>query len=114
MKKKEKANDYVKANRKGSREAELEFSAGWTAKTKVHKSKKQYDRKSQNWKNDSGFFHFSSAFFVYLIAQITLFVSFLPGLVEKNSINFFLCPFVSPFKENMCTFVPLSILKKHL
>ncbi|GHT67410.1 hypothetical protein AGMMS50239_30530 [Bacteroidia bacterium] len=58
MKKKGKVSDYVKANRKGSREAEFEVSAGWTSKTKVHKSKKQYDRKGQNWKNDSDLFRF--------------------------------------------------------
>jgi hypothetical protein len=37
--------DYVKANRKGSREAELMNSTGWVSVHKVHKSKKQYDRK---------------------------------------------------------------------
>jgi hypothetical protein len=58
MKTKGKISDYVKANRKGSREAELEVSTGWTSKTKVHKSKKQYDRKGQNWKGDSDLFHF--------------------------------------------------------
>jgi hypothetical protein len=57
MKTKGDVSDYVKANRKGSREAELEWSAGWASKTKVHKSKKQYDRKGQNWKSDSGLFH---------------------------------------------------------
>ena len=41
---KTKTTDYVKANRRGSREAELEFSTGWTSKHKVHKSKKTYDR----------------------------------------------------------------------
>lgn len=54
MKKKTKASDYIKANRKGSREAELEISIGWTPKTKVHKNKKRYDRKDQNWRKDSG------------------------------------------------------------
>lgn len=49
-------SDYMKANRKGSREAELDLSAGWTAKTKVHKSRKHYDRKGQNWKSDSDLF----------------------------------------------------------
>ncbi|GHT50434.1 hypothetical protein AGMMS49982_05720 [Bacteroidia bacterium] len=49
-------SDYMKANRKGSREAELALTAGWTAKTKVHKSKKHYDRKGQNWKSDSDLF----------------------------------------------------------
>jgi hypothetical protein len=37
--------DYIKAARKGSRQAELEDSTGWTAKHKVHKSKKNYNRK---------------------------------------------------------------------
>jgi hypothetical protein len=37
--------DYVKANRKGSRDAELEHSTGWTATHKVHKSDKTYSRK---------------------------------------------------------------------
>ena len=55
MKKKNKKRkigilDYVKANRKGSREAELEVSIGWAAKTKVHKNKKKYDRKDRDWK----------------------------------------------------------------
>jgi hypothetical protein len=61
MKKKGNISDYVKANRKGSREAEFETSAGWTSKTKVHKSKKQYNRKGWNWKSDSGLFPFKKA-----------------------------------------------------
>jgi hypothetical protein len=60
MKRKGNVSDYVKANRKGSREAEFAVSAGWTSKTKVHKSKKQYDRKGQNWKNDSDLFPFKN------------------------------------------------------
>ena len=36
--------DYLKANRIGAREAELENSTGWTAKRKVHKNKKAYNR----------------------------------------------------------------------
>lgn len=50
-------NDYVKANRKGSREAELMNSTGWVSVHKVHKSKKQYNRKDNKKviKND-GFF----------------------------------------------------------
>ena len=51
---------YIKANRKGSREAELEVSSGWVAKHKIHKSKKQYNRKRQDWKSDL-------AFFIYVI-----------------------------------------------
>jgi len=42
--------DYVKANRKGSREAELELSIGFSKKLKVHKNKKKYNRK-KNKKN---------------------------------------------------------------
>jgi len=37
--------DYIKANRKGSRDAELESEQGWKAKHKVHKSVKNYSRK---------------------------------------------------------------------
>ena len=37
--------DYIKANRKGSREAELENSTGFVSVRKVHKSKKNYSRK---------------------------------------------------------------------
>jgi hypothetical protein len=34
-----------KANRKGSRDAELEMNGGWTAKHKIHQSMKNYTRK---------------------------------------------------------------------
>ena len=40
-----KISDYVKASRRGSREAELELSNGFIRKHAVHKSKKAYDRK---------------------------------------------------------------------
>ena len=36
--------DYIKASRKGSREAELENRTGWTAVRKLHKSVKDYTR----------------------------------------------------------------------
>lgn len=39
------AADYIKAVKKADREAQLEQSAGWQRVTKVHKSKKVYDRK---------------------------------------------------------------------
>jgi hypothetical protein len=39
---------YIKASRKGSREAELENENGWVAKNKVYKSKKNYTRKSKH------------------------------------------------------------------
>lgn len=38
-------NDWMKANRKGSRDAELEDKTGWTAKRKKHKTLKDYSRK---------------------------------------------------------------------
>lgn len=40
-----KASDYIKANRKGSRDAELENSTGFNSVHKVHKNKKAYTRK---------------------------------------------------------------------
>lgn len=38
-------DDYVKANRKGSREAELENRTGLVQIHKIHPSKKTYNRK---------------------------------------------------------------------
>lgn len=45
--------DYVKASRKGGRDAELENTTGWNARHKVHKSMKNYNRKEmkRNLKN---------------------------------------------------------------
>ncbi len=43
-----KFDDYIKAVRKGSREAELSFEGGWKAKRKVHRSKKSYCRKDKH------------------------------------------------------------------
>jgi len=40
-----KTKDYIKANRKDSREAELENSSGWKQTRKVHKSKKSIFKK---------------------------------------------------------------------
>jgi hypothetical protein len=40
-----KTLDYVRASRKGSREAELENENGFKAVLKVHKSMKTYSRK---------------------------------------------------------------------
>jgi len=40
--------DYIKANRKGSREAELEDQTGWNSKHSVHRSQKNYTRKSKH------------------------------------------------------------------
>lgn len=37
--------------RKASREIELEINGGWTAKNKIHKSKKSYTRKPKHKKN---------------------------------------------------------------
>lgn len=52
MERKNKDLDYIKANRKGSREAELEDEEGWTQKHKVHKSKKNYSRKIKHRNNE--------------------------------------------------------------
>jgi hypothetical protein len=46
-----KQSDYIKANRNGSRQAELEDQTGFTSKHKVHKSKKAYTRKSKHKNN---------------------------------------------------------------
>jgi len=43
-----KISDYIKANRKGSRDAENEFSTGFSSKHKVHKSNKTYSRKKKH------------------------------------------------------------------
>jgi hypothetical protein len=60
MKKHGKVSAYVKANRKGSRDADYETATGWTSKTKVHKNKKKYNRKDRSWqKNNSGLFFLS-------------------------------------------------------
>jgi len=40
--------DYIKANRKGSREASLEDATGFVSTHKVHKSKKTYSRKGKS------------------------------------------------------------------
>lgn len=48
MKRNDKFKDYIKANRKGSRDAELENSTGWKAIDKIHKSKKDYKRKPKH------------------------------------------------------------------
>ena len=40
--------DYIKANRKGSRDAELEVTTGFVSLNKTHKSKKSYSRKRKH------------------------------------------------------------------
>lgn len=37
--------DYIKAVKKADREIQIETSIGWTSNTKIHKSKKIYNRK---------------------------------------------------------------------
>lgn len=39
-------DDFIKANRKGSREAELERSNGFRSNDRVHKNFKKYSRKN--------------------------------------------------------------------
>lgn len=43
--------DYIKANRQGSRQAELENTTGFKSTHKVHKSKKTYSRKNKHKKS---------------------------------------------------------------
>ena len=46
--------DWLKANRNGSRKAELEkTNTGWSAKTKKHKTSKDYSRKGKNKFSDN-------------------------------------------------------------
>lgn len=45
MRNKKKSDDYLKAARRGSREAELEMYGRPVSRGRVHKSKKIYDRK---------------------------------------------------------------------
>lgn len=40
--------DVIKANRKGSREAELENSSGWKSVLQIHQSKKRYKRNQKH------------------------------------------------------------------
>jgi hypothetical protein len=44
--------DYIKANRIGSRLAELENQSGFKSMHKVHRSKKSYNRKDKKWKRE--------------------------------------------------------------
>jgi hypothetical protein len=47
---------FLKAIRKGSRDADYDINNGWVEKNKPHKNKKKYDRKtSQSWKRDWDF-----------------------------------------------------------
>ncbi len=46
MKTKITRTDYIKANRKASREAEIEAHGHSPSRLKVHKSKRTYDRKN--------------------------------------------------------------------
>ena len=47
MNKRDAERDYVKANRKGSRDAEIEMYGRPLTHRKVHRSKKTYDRKTE-------------------------------------------------------------------
>lgn len=40
--------DYIKAVKKADREIQLEISPGWVSANKIHKSKKIYNRKTNN------------------------------------------------------------------
>lgn len=67
MKKKIKESplmDYIKALRKGSRDAEIELYGKPLPKHKIHKSKKIYNRRNKDWKSDSSsyFFYFKGIY----------------------------------------------------
>lgn len=40
-------SDYMKAVKKADRETEQSFRPGWSSKTKIHPSKKVYNRKRE-------------------------------------------------------------------
>ena len=44
-------DEYIKANRKASREIELEQHVGWVSVNRPHKNKKKYNRKDEKIKN---------------------------------------------------------------
>ena len=46
--KKNPIDDYLKVIKKTDREIEMENNPGFKSKTKIHKSKKAYDRKRSN------------------------------------------------------------------
>lgn len=50
--KNDQRKDYIKANRKGSRDAELENSTGWDAIDKPHKMKTDYNRRPKHKNKD--------------------------------------------------------------
>lgn len=47
--------DYIKAIKKGDREAELSFSNGWVSKNEIFKSEKNYSRKNKHKKKITDF-----------------------------------------------------------
>lgn len=51
-----KLMDYIKANRKGSREAELSFECGWVSRHKIHRNDKSYNRKIKHKNSDKQFY----------------------------------------------------------
>ena len=63
MKAKKKHIDIIKASRRGSRNAELENSTGWSAVLKIHPNKKRYQRHTKHKKsgNNPDFFFTTSS-----------------------------------------------------
>jgi len=64
--------DYIKANRKGSREAELMNSTGWKSSHKIHKDKTMYSRKQKHKKtiSDDGFSFINYIFLHHFLIPI--------------------------------------------
>jgi len=60
MKNKIHPSDYIKASRKGSREAEIEMYGHPIHHERVFVSKKKYNRKDKSWKTPERGFLFSA------------------------------------------------------
>jgi len=84
MKKDFKHKDYIKATRRGSREAELENSSGWKAVRKIHKSKRTYTRKGKKKSGDNPDFFIAWNFFGYPILKKTAPEVFPQHQMRKN------------------------------
>ena len=81
MKKRMTRDDYIKANRKASREAEIENHGHPVSYKRVHQSKKVYNRKRIKATDDKGLpFHFLPiTIFRDINITLSLFISHFPG-----------------------------------
>lgn len=63
--------DYIKANRRASRQAEIESRSASANLNRIHRSKKEYDRKRQKADDKR---HLPSFFYIYS-EKLTLIIS---------------------------------------